>query len=116
MKKIDYRLNYPDSVFSQEMIRLEFSYKNEEFDIPIGAGLQDRIVVRRDRDAVYIGSINRNLDYCGLEVYLLNEREYHLVAAFLQNAHDMEDIIGSIDMEDITLFSRMVKYWYEIAY
>jgi hypothetical protein len=112
---VEYTVTVPHTLYTYEPVTIKFRYRRKYHSLPLKAGYGDTIHARRYREFVYICGIRRNLGYVGLQVFnveleVMEENElffydYDLLEEFGWNMHNLEDI---------SIMSRLVRFWHEL--
>jgi hypothetical protein len=93
-------------------------YHNSEYRLLSGHGTNDCIECFRQGTLVYVLSMNTRMDYVGLAVYDLSDRNEQrepltwYSGIFLQNDFEIDDILGAkgLDLADTTILRRLLPY------
>jgi hypothetical protein len=81
-------------------------------EVVVGAGRDDTLYTFREGDVTYILSLNRRLDYAGLDVF---EGDDHRGESFLQFEGEIESVLGKrgLDLEPINIAKGMANWFWE---
>jgi hypothetical protein len=81
--------------------------------LPISAGYKDDIHIFDEHGIIFVLSINRGLDYVGVEAFEI-DHDTPFGEVFLDCDHQIADVLGprGLDLEPITMAKRLAEYCY----
>ncbi len=104
---------------------LKASKRSPRVRCVLSCGDSDDVSFYTDRGVIVVVSMNRGLDYCGLQVFSRDEKiagypvgESMGEGLFLQGQEQIEESLGrkGLDLSDRTIARRLYGLWLELSY
>ena len=83
-----------------------------KYKVTLGCGSSDDVSVYLDSGLMVVLTVNRSLDYCGIEVF---KRDEMIGEMFLQTDFEISDVLGrkGLDYENITIAKILFNHCME---